>query len=1220
MDPENLPPFVFLHKNHTYRLKLGFFAAPSNLKIFSKAVRNELNKLKYMYCSDLEGLIMEFGQIKSKDVIQADNRHNISVSVKVDVFIFRPPIGSVIEAVVNQVSENHVSCLVLNLFNVSIVRPEHQTFDYWEGSNVNKNEKIHVEVLSFDLTKKLPHITGKIVSNCNNKSVESEYSRSVQDISAKESSREGSVIEIIREAKCITSDDTSNSFKSAINNNSENSDLSISIYTDIEDASNNSENQSNLKEVLDLSNNSKTATHSRDILMDGDKKFTLKHNDKKNKQVGSPMFSSTPLSNSEYNINTLNLNKLKRFEQMQTHIRKHISSSNLNLNKSDVTGSTSHFNLMIDNNRSPQKAKQILNKSEAITNINLNEMKTSILKRDLIELNNSKDSDEISLCTTHSFSNASNKNNSLKLSEINSCEDKSKLMLKTSLGFKKDLTYEKVKNISPNESSDSDSIISLQNKYLTLKNKNNITSPIQSTTFSTKYGGNSNIDLVTNFFSPKLLSSTSVNQISVNKNSLKTSNSPKKLNSFNIQNNNLSKNIRDTSIKKSKNELFCSKKAKNKNEKSILNISPEETSFLNFVSQENQKLTYNKISTIENSTSASSDDEMYNSIKKSIINTKKINNYDIKVSRKRIDSTSSDISVSEDENNLLKSIYEKSFKTNEINLSSKLNISQESSKTSTAPNELKTSKAEICSTISNPNDITKNKSSMISSIQKKKHRKKITDLINELICEKSKYESSQKTENLNLEIVANTVLAKKNINNKHVNENNIVKIEKLKKNNPIEDDILDIIQNLITEKTKDDKLHNVKSNGDHTHKSNTLKTDVKKEKTKNVKIKKIKRYTVLDSLDNNNSSSENVDSTLDLIPKKYINNTQLLDKKNVKNVVYIEKNYSDSDSDALIKSFLSNNSTTKNTTSKPCKKRKRESINKEIDTHFQKKKKKYSGSSLISHDETKPNKLEESIKYPKKHHNEKIINLVKNLTNEYITPEKTKNEGLFIIKNKKKKKKKNYSVGDSICAEKCIDNSNFQQNFCERLIKESNIILKDEDFSNKIHKKKKKKIKDFDIENQNSKEKINNSNSIFIEKHIDVKVKKKKKKNLTPINSTYEDKNFDFVLNTNNKIKNITCSYLDDQIVGLANEKIEANLNKQYNDSGNNNVDYKTKKKKDKKIKKINDGSFEEDNVNHLFLKKKKKKKKREINLNNVTSEEKNLNNFLVTKKKKKKK
>lgn len=68
-------------------------------------------------------------------------------------------------AVVNQTSDNHISCLVHSLFNVSIVRPEHQPFNNWSGSKIKKNDKINVKVLSFDLTKKLPHITGEIIDN-----------------------------------------------------------------------------------------------------------------------------------------------------------------------------------------------------------------------------------------------------------------------------------------------------------------------------------------------------------------------------------------------------------------------------------------------------------------------------------------------------------------------------------------------------------------------------------------------------------------------------------------------------------------------------------------------------------------------------------------------------------------------------------------------------------------------------------------------------------------------------------------------------------------------------------------------------------------------------------------------------------------------------------------------------------------------------------------------
>jgi len=52
---------------------------------------------------------------------------------------------------------------VHNLFNVSIIRPEHQPYSQWSGSKIKKDDNINVKVLSFDLTKKLPHIAGEIV-------------------------------------------------------------------------------------------------------------------------------------------------------------------------------------------------------------------------------------------------------------------------------------------------------------------------------------------------------------------------------------------------------------------------------------------------------------------------------------------------------------------------------------------------------------------------------------------------------------------------------------------------------------------------------------------------------------------------------------------------------------------------------------------------------------------------------------------------------------------------------------------------------------------------------------------------------------------------------------------------------------------------------------------------------------------------------------------------
>lgn len=54
-------------------------------------------KFLYVDIFSLNGLIMGFGKVSSNELIQADIRHCISVAVNVDVYIFRPPVGSIIE-------------------------------------------------------------------------------------------------------------------------------------------------------------------------------------------------------------------------------------------------------------------------------------------------------------------------------------------------------------------------------------------------------------------------------------------------------------------------------------------------------------------------------------------------------------------------------------------------------------------------------------------------------------------------------------------------------------------------------------------------------------------------------------------------------------------------------------------------------------------------------------------------------------------------------------------------------------------------------------------------------------------------------------------------------------------------------------------------------------------------------------------------------------------
>ncbi|XP_026806877.1 protein PF14_0175, partial [Rhopalosiphum maidis] len=389
MDPNNLPHHVYLHKDHKYKLKLGFHAAPSNPKAFSKAIRDELQNLKFTYCSDLNGLIMGFGKISSNELIPADIRHCISVVVNVDVYIFRPPVGSIIEAIVNQTSDNHVSCLVHNLFNVSIVRPENEPYDQWSGSKIKKDDKIDVKVLSFDLTKKLPHITGEIIKkkdechsliNTQDSSPKSSFSKNVvsdftksfnkntvspskSSLSDSESSTDINNISMPK----IRADESTKTSPLSINTtikHAEKVDLTVSPLISSKLSSSDSESSVEMNNMITSSklcdnkstNKSPVTTNtviqhkdtadSSSEFSESDSEFSSKmkamlssikegHTNKSsrtsssirnsinnNNHIESPLFSSTPISNSEHSVNSINLIRNKQLEQLKKHLAK----------------------------------------------------------------------------------------------------------------------------------------------------------------------------------------------------------------------------------------------------------------------------------------------------------------------------------------------------------------------------------------------------------------------------------------------------------------------------------------------------------------------------------------------------------------------------------------------------------------------------------------------------------------------------------------------------------------------------------------------------------------------------------------------------------------------------------------------------------------------------------------------------------------------------------
>ncbi|XP_050426196.1 serine-rich adhesin for platelets-like [Adelges cooleyi] len=398
MQPDSLPPFVYLHNNYTYRLKLGFYAAPSNPKLFSKTVRNELDKLKYSYNSDLKGLVMGFGRISSNQVIPADYSHNINVSVNVDIYIFRPPIGSVIEAVVNQVSESHVGCLVLELFNVSIVRPENKPYRCWQGSKVKKDDKINVRILSFDTTKKLPHITGEIVSNSDNLLSDSGAASEseAEFFSTKASSKVASESDTERETEVI--------MKSCPNSSS-----------------------------------------------------------------SSPLHSSFTqnVSGSEHSVNSLSVTRHKRFEQMQKHLEKKKTASQLQsqvfIKPSEQGGDQTKFvsdtNSPTKMTKSPNKAiKSAINDSFKLTNTSLNHNINNDLSKREISDSKKKKTHQDSTNTTNSpsaltkLNQSGTKNTDSSNSSSSDEENKSLMKLLINTSLTKSPTNQESKNKTPKTS------------------------------------------------------------------------------------------------------------------------------------------------------------------------------------------------------------------------------------------------------------------------------------------------------------------------------------------------------------------------------------------------------------------------------------------------------------------------------------------------------------------------------------------------------------------------------------------------------------------------------------------------------------------------------------------------------------------------------------------------------------------------------------------------
>lgn len=67
-----------------------------------------------------------------------------------------------VAATVNQKSENHIGCLMYNVFNVSIIKPPEIPFKQWSGRNIDVNDIIAFKVVKVDVSDVIPYIIGEL--------------------------------------------------------------------------------------------------------------------------------------------------------------------------------------------------------------------------------------------------------------------------------------------------------------------------------------------------------------------------------------------------------------------------------------------------------------------------------------------------------------------------------------------------------------------------------------------------------------------------------------------------------------------------------------------------------------------------------------------------------------------------------------------------------------------------------------------------------------------------------------------------------------------------------------------------------------------------------------------------------------------------------------------------------------------------------------------------
>lgn len=147
---------------------------PYHLADISGSIKDLLTDKITIYCKRLDGILLGYKNLTlltPQGAIVADSCY-IHVSVEGDFYVFRPKVESILTGVVNKISKNHINCLALKVFNISVPIPHNNNED-WIGFHVDVGQEVKLLVTKMELNARLPYIRASLISstpmNKNNK-------------------------------------------------------------------------------------------------------------------------------------------------------------------------------------------------------------------------------------------------------------------------------------------------------------------------------------------------------------------------------------------------------------------------------------------------------------------------------------------------------------------------------------------------------------------------------------------------------------------------------------------------------------------------------------------------------------------------------------------------------------------------------------------------------------------------------------------------------------------------------------------------------------------------------------------------------------------------------------------------------------------------------------------------------------------------------------------